>query len=119
MVGAVPPGLHFNGIAPEKMAFETLAGVIHAEVHGRRVKLELSQPHSLQLNLAIPLGTQSWTGHFINTGVPHVVLPVADLEAVPVTEAGRDVRFHLCFRWPGPMSILFRLPVPAELRVRT
>ena len=47
-----------NGIAPEKMAFETLAGVIHAEVHGRRVKLELSQPHSLQLNLEIPLADQ-------------------------------------------------------------
>ena len=53
-----------NGIAPEKMAFETLAGVIHAEVQGRRVKLELSQPHSLQLNLEIPLPTKSWTGPF-------------------------------------------------------
>ncbi len=53
-----------NGIAQEKMAFETLAGVIHAQVLGRRVKLELSQPHSLQLNLEIPLPGQSWTGPF-------------------------------------------------------
>jgi diaminopimelate epimerase len=108
-----------NGIAPEKMAFETLAGVIHAEVHGRRVKLELSQPHSLRLNLAIPLATQSWTGHFINTGVPHVVVPVADLAAVPVTEVGRAVRFHPLFQPAGTNVNFVQVTGPQELRVRT
>ncbi len=108
-----------NGIAPEKMAFETLAGVIHAEVHGRRVKLELSQPHSLQLNLAITLGSQSWIGHFINTGVPHVVVPVADLPAVPVTEVGRDVRFHPLFQPAGTNVNFVQVTGPQELRVRT
>ena len=108
-----------NGIAPEKMAFETLAGVIQAEVQGRRVKLQLSQPHSLQLNLEIPLPTESWTGHFVDTGVPHVVLPFADLAAAPVTEVGRAIRFHPLFQPAGTNVNFVQVIGPQELRVRT
>lgn len=108
-----------NGIAPEKMAFETLAGVIQAEVQGRRVKLQLSQPHSLQLNLEIPLPTESWTGHSVNTGVPHVVLPFADLAAAPVTEVGRAIRFHPLFQPAGTNVNFVQVIGPQELRVRT
>ena len=108
-----------NGIAQEKMAFETLAGVIHAKVQGRRVKLELSQPHSLQLNLEIPLPTQTWTGHFVNTGVPHVVLPVADLASAPVAEVGRAIRFHPLFQPAGTNVNFVQITGPQELQVRT
>jgi diaminopimelate epimerase len=108
-----------NGIAPGKMAFETLAGVIHAEVDGRRVKLELSPPHGLQLNLEIPLPTQTWTGHFVNTGVPHVVLPVADLASAPVAEVGRTIRFHPLFQPAGTNVNFVRVSGPQELQVRT
>jgi diaminopimelate epimerase len=108
-----------NGIAPAKMAFETLAGVIHAEVHGRRVKLELSQPHSLELNLEIPLAAQSWIGHFVNTGVPHVVLPVGDLRSAPVAEVGRAIRFHPRFQPAGTNVNFVQITGPQELQVRT
>lgn len=108
-----------NEIAPENMAFETLAGVIHAEVCGRRVKLELSRPHTLQLNLKIPLENQSWTGHFVNTGVPHVVLPVADLGTAPVAEVGRAIRFHPLFQPAGTNVNFIQITGPQELLVRT
>jgi diaminopimelate epimerase len=108
-----------NGIAPENLAFETLAGIIHAQVRGRQVKLELSQPHSLQLNLEIVLPEQTWTGHFVNTGVPHVVLPVADLDAAPVAQAGRAIRFHPLFQPAGTNVNFIQVTGPQELRVRT
>jgi diaminopimelate epimerase len=108
-----------NGIAPENLAFETLAGIIHAQVRGRRVKLELSQPHSLQLNLEIVLPEQTWTGHFVNTGVPHVVLPVADLDAALVDQVGRTIRFHPLFQPAGTNVNFIRITGPQELRVRT
>jgi diaminopimelate epimerase len=110
---------YLNGIAPAKMAFETLAGVIHAEVFGRRVKLELSQPHGLKLNVEIPLPAGSWIGHFINTGVPHLVLPVADLAAAPVAEIGRAIRFHSLFQPAGTNVNFVQFSGPRELKVRT
>lgn len=108
-----------NGMAPENLAFETLAGTIQAQVRGRRVKLQLSQPHSLQLHLEIPLPEQTWTGHFINTGVPHVVLPVDDLDAAPVAQAGRAIRFHPLFQPAGTNVNFIQLSGPQELRIRT
>ncbi len=108
-----------NGIAPEKLAFETLAGVIHAEVMNRRVKLELSTPHGLRLNLPIPVDGQTWEGHFINTGVPHVVLPVPVPEMAPVVAVGRAVRFHELFAPAGTNVNFIKVVGPGEIRVRT
>ncbi len=108
-----------QGIAPQDLAFETLAGIIHAEVRGRRVKLELSPPHSLQLHMQIPVGEELWQGHFINTGVPHVVIPVEQLATVPVAEIGRAIRFHPLFQPAGTnVNFISRLG-PQEIAIRT
>jgi len=108
-----------QGIAPERLAFETLAGIIHAEVKGRRVKLELSKPHDLRLQMEIPVEQEIWHGHFINTGVPHVVIPVADLDAVPVAEVGRAIRFHPLFQPAGTNVNFISLHGPQEIAIRT
>lgn len=108
-----------NGIGQRELAFETLAGIIHAEVTGRRVKLELTRPQGLKLHLDIPLATGTRTGHFINTGVPHVVIPVDDLEGTPVAEVGRAIRFHPHFGPAGTNVNFIRILGPQDLEVRT
>jgi len=108
-----------SGIAPPQLAFETQAGIIHAEVKGRRVKLELSRPHGLKLNLAIPVADETWLGHFINTGVPHVVLPVPDPETAPITEVGRSIRFHDLFAPAGTNVNFIKILGPREIKIRT
>lgn len=108
-----------NRISGEKLAFETLAGVIHAEVKGRRVKLELGSARDLRLNLNIPVAGESWTGQFINTGVPHVVLLVPDLEAAPVVEIGRAIRYHPMFQPAGTNVNFLTRGGPQELQLRT
>jgi len=108
-----------QGIAPAHLTFETLAGIIQAEVKGRRVKLGLSQPHSLQLHLEIPVGSEIWHGHFINTGVPHVVIPVADLAVVPVAEVGRAIRFHPLFQPAGTNVNFISMLGSQEIAIRT
>lgn len=108
-----------TGMAGERLAFETLAGVIRAEVRGRRVRLQMSVPQNLKLNLAIPVAGQLWTGHFINTGVPHVVLAVPDLEAAPVVEVGRAIRYHSRFQPAGTNVNFVSHREAQELYVRT
>lgn len=108
-----------QGIAPANLSFETMAGLIHATVQGRRVKLELSPPHSLQLNLAIPVGQNVWQAHFLNTGVPHVVVPVDDLGAIAIAEIGRAIRFHPLFQPAGTNVNFISLTGPQELAIRT
>ena len=107
------------GIAPETLSFETLSGVIHAEVRGRRVKLALTGVGDFQLNQTIPLEEANVTGHFVRVGVPHLVVPVDDLEAAPVTEWGRLLRFHQMFQPAGANVNFVRFTGPENLSIRT
>jgi diaminopimelate epimerase len=108
-----------HGIAPERLSFETLAGLIQAEVQGRRVKLSMAGVGDFKLNTSIPLEGETLMGHFVRVGVPHVVVPVADLELAPVTNLGRLVRFHSIFQPAGTNVNFIRFQGPRDLEIRT
>ncbi len=108
-----------NGIAPADLTFETLAGTIKAEVKGHRVKLLMAGVGDLSLNRAIPLDGETLTGHFLKVGVPHVAVPVTDLEQAPVTRWGRAIRFHPMFAPAGTNVNFIRVQGPRELMIRT
>jgi len=63
--------------AEGKISFETPAGVISAELAGDLVTLRMTEPTDLRLGVSLSLGSQKRMVHFINSGVPHVVVPVA------------------------------------------
>jgi diaminopimelate epimerase len=85
---------YLNGIAKEKLSFETVAGIIDAEVKGDTVKLRLTDPCDLRTNETIRIDGRDYTINSINTGVPHVVLYVEDLDAFDVFDLGRHIRNH-------------------------
>src|SRR5205814_9522917 len=68
----------------EKLSFETPAGVIGAQLEGELVCLQMSEPKDLRLGIKILLPDRTLDGHFVNSGVPHVVIPVEDLESADV-----------------------------------
>ncbi|TCK06694.1 diaminopimelate epimerase [Phorcysia thermohydrogeniphila] len=96
-----------KGIAPDKMKFETLAGIIEAEVKGRSVKVKLSKPKDLKQNIKVC----GLTGHFINTGVPHFVVFADRVDLVNVKELGRKIRNDELFK-PNGTNVNF-----AEVRL--
>ncbi|MCK9375483.1 MAG: diaminopimelate epimerase [Syntrophobacterales bacterium] len=108
-----------NGIAPPDLTFETLAGTIKAEVKGRRVKLLMAGVGDLSLNRTIPLDGETLTGHFLKVGVPHVAVPVTDLEQAPVAQWGRAIRFHPMFAPAGANVNFIRVQGSRELMIRT
>lgn len=85
---------YLNGIAPKKMRFETLAGIYDSEVIGDRVKVRMSDPSGVRLNFPLKLSDGTYTVSFINTGVPHVVFLVDDIEGINVVRLGRETRYH-------------------------
>ncbi len=84
-------------IARRRVAFETLAGLIRAEVSGRRVKLQMTRPHGLALGKSLTLGGAKIAYSFLDTGVPHAVIFVPDLEKIDLMGVGRGVRMHRAF----------------------
>src|SRR5574337_25891 len=89
------------GIAGPMMTFETLAGIIRAEVSGPSVKLQTSRPQGIRLHQSIEVDGVAHEVHSVNTGVPHAVLFCHDLETVPVQTLGRQLRFHPAFQPAG------------------
>ncbi|WP_461828600.1 diaminopimelate epimerase [Aquifex sp.] len=109
-----------KGIAGEKVRFETLAGVIKAEVlkGGKRVKVQLTPP-SEPVDKTLEVEEKKIEGTFINTGVPHFVVPVENLENLNVIKLGRAIRFHEEFQ-PKGTNVNFIQPVSEDtIRIRT
>jgi diaminopimelate epimerase len=87
--------------AQGKISFETPAGVISAEFAGDLVTLQMTEPTDLRLNVPLTMGSQKRKVHFINSGVPHVVVPVAQIGDVDVPRQGSTIRHHEAFSPKG------------------
>jgi diaminopimelate epimerase len=116
---------HLLGIASKKMIFETLAGPVRAEVdegggkRPARVKIEMPPPKDLQLDLKIRVEGETHLGHFINSGVPHTVLYVEDLDATDALSLGRAIRHHSLFQPAGTNVNFVTLRTPHRAVMRT
>ena len=111
-----------KNIAPAVMRFETDAGEIEAfilQTSGESVKIRLTGPEDLRLNIPLSIGNVEQSLHFINTGVPHTVVLVNDAGLVPVADWGREIRFHETFQ-PAGTNANFTQVLPGDtLMVRT
>jgi diaminopimelate epimerase len=103
----------------KSISFNTRAGMISAELLGDQVRLRMSEPHSLQLAHSLLLLGKDREVHSINTGVPHAVVFVQDLEAVPVVEEGRALRHHQRFAPAGTNANFAQVLSPGSLALRT
>jgi len=108
-----------KGIAGEKMAFETGAGIIKAEMEGTKVKLQLTTPTDLKLDYSIKLENKEIFINSVNTGVPHAVLLSDDIDHVPVEELGRIIRFHAAFGEKGTNVDFVKVIDKTNLVLRT
>src|SRR6267378_1004685 len=82
--------------AKGKISFETPAGVISAELAGDLVTLQMTEPTDLRLSIPIRIGAEKRI-HFINSGVPHVVVCVPQVGDVDVSREGSAIRYHEMF----------------------
>ena len=108
-----------KGIAEEEMTFDTLAGPISAEVRGRTVKVLMPVPTGLKTDIDITYEPGWINVSFINTGVPHVVVNVEEIDDIPVNEQGRVIRFHSMFQPNGTNANFMKVTAENRLHVRT
>jgi diaminopimelate epimerase len=110
---------HLKGITGPSLEFETLAGILSAQVDGKRVKLEMTKPFDLKLDETIYIDEEEMIFSSINTGVPHAVFFVENLEGVDILRIGRIIRFHSHFKPSGTNADFVRLEKGARLSIRT
>lgn len=104
----------------EDLRFETEAGEISAQLlPNGDVKLGMSAPHSFAEPVVLDLEGTPTEVHFLNTGVPHAVVFVEDLDATDVRKMGALLRYHPHFA-PKGTNVNFVREEPGEgIAIRT
>ena len=91
----------------DAMRFETLAGDVRAEIVGcNRVRIEMPDPKDLRED-------------FVNSGVPHKIVPVDDLAQTDVEGEGRLIRYSAEFAPAGTNVDFVAYHAPDRADIRT
>ncbi|MCM8771532.1 MAG: diaminopimelate epimerase [Candidatus Omnitrophica bacterium] len=85
----------------KKLIIETKAGVLDGEIKGRKIKVRIKVIEKPKLNIEISINGEKITGNFINTGVPHTVIFVDNVERIDLNELGPKIRFNKIFSPEG------------------
>jgi diaminopimelate epimerase len=104
--------------AKERVRFNTPAGLITGEYIGNEVQVDLTAPTDLRINRRADFGWGETAYHYVNTGVPHVVIEVPDVELAEVLALGRAVRYNKLFE-RGTNVNFVQVAESGELLVRT
>lgn len=80
----------------------TIKGILPVKISGHeKVILKMPDVNSISFNFTgkYPAGIKQV--HFLNTGVPHAVVPVKDINKLNVESLGKAIRFNKCFGKEG------------------
>ena len=83
-----------RGLAGTEMRFEALDFLYEAGIDGGAVRLHMKDPVDYIPLLWLDTSFGSVKASFINTGSPHLIVRLPELEAVDVGGRGRELRFH-------------------------
>lgn len=107
---------YINNIANKQMKFETLAGVIEAEIKdGVNVKVQLTQPFDEKLNFLL----DGYKLSYINTGVPHAVIETDNIDSVDILKSGAFLRYHDYFKPSGTNVDFYEVVDNSTVKMRT
>jgi diaminopimelate epimerase len=79
------------------LRIETKAGIIESQVDAGNVRIKLTPPRDIKLDIPLKVDGRGLKLNFINTGVPHVVIFVEGLDKIDVSGIGRTLRYHKKF----------------------
>jgi diaminopimelate epimerase len=106
-----------KGHAPFTM--ETLAGIIDAEADNERARVRLSPPAGYRPDIPLLINKRPVTVHFIDTGVPHIVIYVDTLKNIDVNRIAPAFRYHKKFMPRGTNVNFVEQLKPGLVAIRT
>ena len=101
----------------DTMRFETIAGLVDAEIISHPSSLIL-HPSSLLVKIVLP-DPKDLREDFVNSGVPHKIVSVDDLKHVDVEGEGRQIRYSAEFAPAGTNVDFVRYRPPHDADIRT
>src|SRR3989338_9048284 len=113
---------YLEGITGPQLSFETKAGIIKAQVLNKHVKVQMTDPTDIKLNIKLDTETSQVTVSKINTGVPHAVMEVNNLDEFnleTLKNLGKAIRHHKYFSPAGANVNFIECVSKDRLKVKT
>jgi len=79
----------------------------------------MTEPSDLRLDVDLSVAAEDKTVHFINSGVPHVVIPVAKIDEADVQRDGASIRYHKMFSPNGTNVNFIEKRAANKIAIRT
>lgn len=102
-----------------KRTIETKAGIIESTVSKDKVKIKLTEPKDLKLDIPIKINSRQLKVNLINTGVPHAVIFAQGLDKIDAVNLGRQIRFYKRFAPKGTNVDFVEFLNENSLKIRT
>ncbi len=98
---------------------ETLSGIIIAQVKGNNVKIRIANPTNFKDDIHVKIENEDYKGSFINTGVPHAVFFVDDIEKIDLLKIGPKIRYDKQFQPAGTNVNFVQVLSKDSISIRT
>lgn len=108
-----------HGFNFPSLTVETLAGNLLGKITPNGISIQMPNPTEIQLNKQLSLKNEISTICSLNTGVPHAILFVDDIEAVEVEKLGPEIRHHSFFNPKGSNVNWVQILNDHEIAIRT
>jgi diaminopimelate epimerase len=110
---------YMHGFAGQKMRFLAGDGPHEAEIKPKgKVKLRMIDPFDMKPSIKVKVSGGNITGFYVNTGVPHFVTVVKNIDSVDVKKLGKELRFHRAF-YPAGTNVNFVGKTAGGFAIRT
>ncbi len=92
-----------HGIKRASFTIQTMHQLLPIQIVNSQIFVQMPMPDEIKLSIPLPLSgkTKTLTVHYADTGVPHAVLFVDDLNVDCLMEHAREIRFHDKFGQKG------------------
>jgi diaminopimelate epimerase len=108
------------GISGRSVTFLTGAGVVRGQVHpSGRVAIEMTDPRDASLGRELVVHGAPIAYDYIDTGVPHVVITVDDVNRFDMNDLGPKIRYHEMLGPDGANVNVIDLAQKGVIRIRT
>ncbi len=110
---------YFNTTGRKAFSIETGAGLLAARITENGIKIRMTDPTDIRLDLCVKAAGREYNVDFVDTGVPHAVIEVQDTVQVPVARIGRLLRYHNVFSPAGTNVDFIQRQADGSVCIRT
>jgi diaminopimelate epimerase len=90
-----------NGLEHDDITFDALGYLYRATFTGNGIRVAMKDPEKIRRGIPVHVTAGKFLCHAVDTGAPHIVTYVEDLDSADVFNAGRELRSHSEFQPEG------------------